>query len=153
MYFLSKSLFVNSLFIFSTFAAMTFSQGCEHTKYKTFVRTEGYKNGRLHKAIAVDVFGNSGWSSNCSTVYEAMRIAIKSCEKKWEHPCKVMEIDDIPYEKFNFEAIPPSKVPKPVIANFKNRPSKMVSMWPGGSKLPPPCVRRVATSYRFGRRW
>jgi len=81
MYFLGKSLFVNSFFIFSTFAAMTFLQGCAHTKYKTFVRTEGYKNGSLHKAIAVDVLGNSGWSSNCSTVYEAMRIAIKSCEK------------------------------------------------------------------------
>jgi len=35
-----------------------------------------------------------------------------------------MEIDGIPYEKFNFEAIPPSKVPNPVIATFKKLPLK-----------------------------
>ena len=89
------------------FICMGFLYGC--TSGNAYIKQEGYKQGRLHKAIAADWMSNSGWSANCPTVEEAMRISIENCEKTWKTKCKVVEIDGIPFEEFDFQNAKPIK--------------------------------------------
>jgi len=67
--------------------------------YQTYIKLDKYKKGGFHKAIATDFMGNSGQSWNHPTVEAAMRRAIEECEKTWKTPCKIIEVDEMPYEE------------------------------------------------------
>ena len=104
---LSKSLTHCPVRRIMVFICIGFLYGC--TCGSAYIKQEGYKQGRLHKAIAADFMCNSGWSANCSTVEEAMRVSIESCEKTWKRKCKVVEIDGVPFEEFDFQNAKPIK--------------------------------------------
>jgi len=79
--------------------------------YQNVRKLEKYKKGGFHKAIAADLMGNSGQSWGASTVEEAKRRAIEECEKAWKTPCKIIEIDEMPYDEDVAREGPTTKEP------------------------------------------